>query len=507
MEQYKLNVGNVPEKANKRWYNIDLKDELLHKKLASPLGYIFLTVCCLSLGILISSGGTKIALIIMAIIIGLPAIYFIVAYPKVGITVLLVSAYLVMWFLRMGISFPLGTVLDGIQALLIIGFLIKQKYHPNWKIFKNPVSYMILIWIGYNILQLFNPVAESRLVWVYSIRSVAVVMLMYFVFVYYIKTIEFIRFILKLWIAFSLFAALYGLWQEYIGFFPFEQAYLNSDPKIKNLLFIAGHWRRFSIFSDPVAFSYNMVVSSILCIVLLFGPIKFYKKIILGIITMILLLSMIYSGTRGAYVLLPAALIILVILKLNKQILIFSVFAGLAFAFLIFVPTTNSHIYRFQTAFRPSEDASFNVRSINQKRIQPYIRSHPFGAGLGAVSATGKKLVRHSVLTGFAPDSGYVRVAVELGWIGLFLFCTLLFVVIRNGIDNYYRIKNPELKNYCLAMTLIAFAFHVGSYPQEAIVQFPSSIYFYLVIALITVTYQIDKRDNEKKQITSGEYI
>jgi hypothetical protein len=38
----------------------------------------------------------------------------------------------------------------------------------------------------------------------------------------------------------------------------------------------------------------------------------------------------------------------------------------------------------------------------------------------------------------------------------------------------------------------MVFAFHIGNYPQEAIVQFPSNIYFYLCVALITLTKQLD---------------
>jgi hypothetical protein len=41
-------------------------------------------------------------------------------------------------------------------------------------------------------------------------------------------------------------------------------------------------------------------------------------------------------------------------------------------------------------------------------------------------------------------------------------------------------------------MLLIAFAINIGNYPQEALVQFPMNIYFYLVAALINITKQLD---------------
>ncbi len=326
----------------------------------------------------------------------------------------------------------------------------------------------------------------------YTIRSVAIVMLTYFVFSYHIRTRDFLKIITKVWLGLSLFAALYGFKQQHVGFFNFEEQYLNSDPLLTKLLFIGGVWRKFSIFSDPVAFSYNMVVSALLCIGLLFGPISTKKKWVLGIMASFFLLNMIYSGTRGAYVLFPAAMVLLSILVFNKKILAITAIGAVFFVVLIKIPTGNAALYRFQTAFNPSEDASFNVRAINQKMIQPYIQSHPMGGGLGSTGVWGARFSPGSFLASFPPDSGYVRVAVELGWVGLLIFCTLMFIILKAGINNYYAIKDPELKSYCLASTLIVFALSIGNYPQEALVQFPSNIYFYLVVALINVTLRMD---------------
>jgi hypothetical protein len=49
-----------------------------------------------------------------------------------------------------------------------------------------------------------------------------------------------------------------------------------------------------------------------------------------------------------------------------------------------------------------------------------------------------------------------------------------------------------------MAMLLIVFAYNIGNYPQEALVQFPSNIYFYLVVAVINITKKIDDRERER---------
>jgi len=448
--------------------------------------------------------GITFGLILMMVFVALPLATMVVIKPKFGIITLLVSCYIIMYISRLGVNFPVGTLMDGLQLLLIIGFFISQKLNPNWRIFKNSTTVVILIWILYNLMQFFNLTAESHLAWVYTIRSVAIVMLMYFIFMAQVKSIEFIRLIFKIWIFLAFIAAAYAFKQEHFGFFQFEEDWLASDPNLTTLYFIAGHWRKFSIFSDPVAFSYNMVTCSILCVVLIINTNRISEKILLGFLVFFFMLNMLYSGTRGAYVLFPAAIFMLAILKFNYRVLIYASFGFVFLIFLIFAPIYNQNIVRFQSAFRPGDDPSFNLRKMNQKKIQPYIQTHPFGGGLGSIGTWGARFSPNSYLSTVQPDSGYVRVAVESGWIGLLIFCTLLFVILINGIRNYYLIKDPELKNYCLAMILIIYALSVGNYPQEAFVQFPTSVYFYLFIALIHITYRIDKEKQESVLLEPG---
>jgi putative inorganic carbon (HCO3(-)) transporter len=449
--------------------------------------------------------GITFGLGIFIVLIGLPLVFSVIYYPKFGILVLLIAAYFVMFVLRIGVNFPLGTLMDGLVLLLGFGFIIYQKKYQKWEAFRNPISVMILVWIGYNLLQVLNPEAASKMAWLYTIRSVALIMLTYFVFVAQIRTKEFIRLIFSVWIFLAFFAALYAVKQEYIGFFGFEEASINTELQ-RSLLFIDGKWRKFSIFSDPVSFSYNMVISAILCVALMLNPMKTYKKVILGCLAALFLTTMLYSGTRGAYPLFPLAMFLFVVLRFNFKILKYAIVGAAFFIALVFVPTSNPTILRFQSAFSPDDDASFNVRKINQKKIQPYIQQHPFGGGLGATGVWGKRFAPNSELANFPSDSGYVRVAVELGYVGMFIFCTFMFVVLKTGIENYYIIKDIELKNYCLGMVLIIFALGIGNYPQEALVQFPNSVYFYLAVAMINITLIIDKRDSKNVALKHKEY-
>ena len=470
------------------------------KTLGKPAGFMMLLIVSLMFAYVLKIAQVKGAVMILILLIGPPTAFAIIAKPKIGITILLISSYLIMWILRINITkFPLGTIMDGLLALLIIGFFIQQKYRPDWSFMRSPISIMIVIWILYNFILVANPVAQSKMAWLYTIRSMAIIMLTYFIFSYNIRDIKFIRLIIKLWLSLSVFAGLFGFKQQFIGFFGYEEAYLYSDPIIMDLLFINGQWRKFSIFSDPTAFSYNMILSSLLCIGMMFGPISKLKKAFLAFLIFFFLTNMLFSGTRSAYVLLPASLLMLTILVFNKQIMLVATGVALFMAVIIFMPTSNPVLYRFQSAFKPSDDASFNVRARNQKMIQPYIWSHPIGGGLGSTGVWGAKFSPGSFLASFPPDSGYVRVAVEMGWVGLFIFCSLLFIILKKGITNYFKMEDPELKSYCLAMVLMVYAITIGNYPQEAITQYPLNVYFFLVAALIDATYNLDMEKKAEK--------
>jgi hypothetical protein len=459
------------------------------------LGMLFLSAVTIILTYLVD---VKFAFLLLGLFIGIPIAIKIIGSPKFGIIFLLISAYLVMFIYKLQEGVQLGVAMDIIQLLLIIGFFLFQKFHPNWKIFKGPVAYVVLLWVAYNILQVANPFTEARMAWFYTVRSIAAVSLMYFIFAYHIQTLSFLKLLFKIWIGLSVFAAIYALKQEYIGFFAFEEKTFN-DPLVISLLFINGVWRKFSIFSDPVAFAYNMVISAVFCATLITGPFSKQKKIVLGSMAVLFITVMLYSGTRGAYVLIPAAFILYVSMHLTRGVIMMAVAGGMFMLFVINVPTSNITLVRFQSAFKPSDDASFNVRKENQKRIQPYIQTHPLGGGLGSTGAWGVRFAPNSFLAKLPPDSGYIRVAVELGWLGLIIFCTFFFVVLRQGILNYYAIRDPELKAYCLGITLVIFTLNIGCYPQEALVQFPVSVFFYFFIAVITLTKKFD--DEKQAQL------
>ena len=476
--------------------------KIIIKKFSAPLVIVFVAITCLATTFLIAREGYVLALVVLCALIAMPVLYATVVYPEFGIVTLIVVSFFINFASRfLPEPTPIGLVMDALTWLLILGFFVRKKNEKGWAYFKNPITYWTVVWIGYNIFEIINPVSPSILEWVFTVRTVGIILLMYFVFLYHIRTIEFVRLLIRIWLVLAFISALQGFQQENIGLFSFESEWLHRFPDRFKLLFIGGHLRKWGPFSDPVVYAYNMVAAALICIAFIVSNIKTSKKIGYGMLAAFFFVVMLYSGTRASYVIIPSAMVMLSILNFNTRVFAFLVIGGLILGALIVVPTSNPTLARFQSAFRPSKDASFEQRAKNQELIKPYILSHPIGGGLGSVGIWGERFAPNSYLAKFPPDSGYVRVAVEMGWIGLLLYCIFNFVILYTGIRYFYLIKDPELKTYCLAMILIIFAFDIGNYPQQALVQYPSNILFYLAMALLSVLMRLDV---EKRALNPG---
>jgi putative inorganic carbon (hco3(-)) transporter len=481
-----------PNKGFIRRVSDKLKFMLIQEKLNNWFGFLIFLILSVIIAYITYRKGFSFGAAILAVLIGVPFVFSCMFNLRFGISVTLIVSYFLIGATRIIHDIPLGILNDLLIATMAFGIFIKQINERDWSFLKHPVSKIIAIWILYNLLQFANPTAESRLAWVYTIRAMAGTMIMFFIVMYSINSEKHLIMILKLWLLLSLIAALYGLSQEYIGFTSFDNNWIYEDEKRVKLLFVMGHFRKFSFLASPPVFGFIMAYTSLMCIILASGPFKKIVKGVLLISSVLMILGMVYSGTRAAYAVLPAGLVFYALLTFKKKVLIgVAVFLVIG-VIIVIMPTSNPNIVRIQTAFKPDKDVSYQVRVENQKFIQPYIQTHPLGGGLGSTGTWGERFSPNSPLSKFPPDSGYVRIAVELGWVGLIIYCLLLSIVFYVGIKDYFRIKNPKLKIISAALLTSIYALAVANFPQEAIGQMPTSLYFFAAIAMISKARQLD---------------
>jgi putative inorganic carbon (hco3(-)) transporter len=415
---------------------------------------------------------------------------------KVGIYFMFILSVFMSYINRMsGQPIQFGVILDAIAALTFGIMLFTDRGKKDWSALKSPVTYLYVAIVIYQLLQVFNPNATSFVGWLVAFRA-NTSFLLFFAFFHLFLSIEEVKKFTILWIVLGTIVGLYGIWQEYIGLSQAELNWVYSNPGRTDLLVIWGHMRKFSLLSDPSAFGLFMAFTSLAAFILALGPYNNLLRLLLGGCGTIMLISMSYSGTRTAIamVAIGVAFYILVTLR-NRKTFIVMIFAGLGCLAILFGPFYGGTMTRIRSTLNPSKDASMNVRDKKRVRLQSYVRTHPFGGGLNTTGMNGLKYSPgHQLAEGWDPDSGYLLTALELGWIGLIIGMAFFLAVIFTGINNYFSINDPLLKNLNLTYLVPFMALSVAHFTQDAMFQKPVYLVIIATYAVVLTIPTFEKR-------------
>jgi O-antigen ligase len=221
-----------------------------------------------------------------------------------------------------------------------------------------------------------------------------------------------------------------------------------------------------------------------------------WKKIVLFVISGILFYGMLISGTRGALFTLIVGAFFAIALSKNYKILISGTIAALAFlAFLKFTTIGNGHyeIYRLRTALDP-QDASLNVRYLNQQILRDYLSTRPFGGGLGVIGNWGETYNKGNFLSTIPPDSYWVKVWAMYGIVGLTLWFGMIMYIIGKCSGIIWKIKNAGLRYKLIALCAGTAGIFFASYGNEIINDMPSAMIVYLSWVFIYMGPKWDKQ-------------
>ncbi|MFT4758431.1 MAG: putative inorganic carbon (HCO3(-)) transporter [Paraglaciecola sp.] len=480
----------------KKW----LSKTFLQEKLNNPLGYVIGIAIALGLAFILTALPLKLGMMVILGLIGIPVVLYCFADLHFGIIVLLSMGFFLSLIGKF-VNAPIGIAVDGMLLLLLFGLLVRLVKERDFSFVKSPITIFILIWIYYNFIEVLNPWADSRMAWIYTVRTVALYLAVYFVAAHAMSSLSKIKSILKSIIFLAFLSALYSLKQEFFGYSNAELTWLHSDSKRYELIYQWGRLRVFSFFSDPSTFGMLMAYMSVFCIVLIIWGKKNWQRIALAFATLCMFMGMAYAGSRTPFVLVPAGIMFFMLLTFKRETMIIGFGMILFIAAFSLKSTSNPIIFRIQSAFKPGKDGSVQVRMDNQSRVQPFIQSHPIGGGLGSTGVWGKRFTPNSWLASFAHDSLYVRIAVEAGYIGLIIYMLLIFAALRTGIYYFFRVKDPEIKSFYLAVTTVVFMLAVANYPQEAVTLPPTSMIFYVFLALLVRLKDFDENFRKEEEV------
>ena len=451
--------------------------------------YILLVFSAIALAMVIGKYGTIAGFGLTAGVIGVIAILLSIFKLPVGCMILMVYSFYqpILGRLAKG-AVPVGAGSEVLLGAALFGLLVTKalKGEFDWASFKNPITYVNIAFFLYLCIQALNPNLMNIQGWVFAMRFKIYTLVGYILFLEFFKEKKDVHLYLGTMLGCSILSALYGIYQYYFGLPAFERAWLYSNPERVNLLVIFGNIRIWSFQTGPTQYgmlmSYVAIISFILCLNPKINPVL---KVILAIGGVLMVLGMTYSGTRTATAMIPLGFALFFLMNMdNKRVILFSCFLAVIFLGLYFGPFYSAPINRLRSTFKGDDDPSMNVRTRNRTNIQPYIYKNPLGGGPSTTEDIGVKYSPSHPLAGFPPDSGYLRTALELGWIGLVIELALLFIALVYAVTSYYRISDPELRNYYGAFIAAFFALCIANFTQFAMSLRPMDYLVFSVLAL-----------------------
>ncbi|MBK8192918.1 MAG: hypothetical protein IPK76_06840 [Lewinellaceae bacterium] len=149
----------------------------------NPLGVALLAGHRWPLATWVATLDFRTGFVLYVVLIGAPLIVYCLFNVAFNVGMMLFVALLVPFATKFT-SAPVGTLLDLLILIGAVGILLRQIKERDWSFAKYPLSYMIIIWLYYNIMQIVNPYAESRMAWLYTVRSVAIQQVVFFIGAY-----------------------------------------------------------------------------------------------------------------------------------------------------------------------------------------------------------------------------------------------------------------------------------------------------------------------------------
>lgn len=459
----------------------------VHPALRNILLLLLLLSASVGIGLLIITKGITIGLILLGVIIGVPLVWTAFGQPMYALFYCIIFSYLNHLIRRVSGNYdlPVGSVGDAMLIIGALGILFRKStaIQPIWNI----ITILYAITLGYIVLQVLNPNVNNLSTWLsLGLRSTILNLSTFALAVHAFNSKKDVKKFTVFVLAMALIAALYGIYQEFAGLPGYDLAWVMSSEQRFKLIFINGHFRKWSMLGAVSAYGVIMAYSAITALILAIGPFKVHYRILLLVAAFCMMTGMLYSGTRTAYVMVPIGIFFFILLTIReRRTIIFTVFAFIVGGGLMFGPFYGGSLSRLRTAFEPDKDASMQVREQNRDRIQPYMWSHPFGGGIGTTSESGTANHPGHPLAGFPPDSGFMQTVLETGYIGFIISLTLYFVTLRVGVKNFFKTRDPAIKYYYVAYMAAFFAITFGNLAQNAVSYPPADVINICIMVLM----------------------
>lgn len=408
---------------------------------------------------------------------------------------------------------PMSFPNEMLQILLLGIAVIDSRQTPHFERCGNLMLLSLIIWCSFCTLEVLNDTCDLGInvaAWFTGARMMAFQLLYIFlVFSIYISSPDILRKYLIVWALLSLFSAIWTWKQQNIGMTAAETRFMNGPGGRTHILQAGTLIRYFSTFSDAANYGINAAASAVAFII--FGittKIKRDKWFFL-IIAALVIKSMFASGTRTAVFCLFAGFAVYIVLSKSFKIAIPAAIVGLlAFFILAFtnIGQGNQQIRRMRSAFNKN-DASSNVRNINQATMRKYLKDAPWGIGLGMGDNVPKNN-KYWLMSRIPPDSEYIYIWIRTGRIGITIFLIITFIMFAGACYIVmFRLKNPSIVGIGGGLCCAFVAIQLGGYGNQVLMQFPNCMLFYGGLSIVYILPYLEPEwiKTEEKRLAEQE--
>ena len=426
---------------------------------------------------------------------------------------LFIVNFFIMWRGKPYLPIPISLPNELLEIILLTLAIIDVK-DSRFERCGNIMLFSLLIWCGFCTLEVLNDTCGIGIdvaSWYSTARSIAYqIMYAFLVFSIYISNPKILNKYLIVWGALSIFAVIWVWKQKYIGFTAAENAWIQGSGRTTHIL-QGGTLIRYMSFHNDAA-NYGIGIASTAVAFIIFGissKIKRYKYFFL-ITGIACFWGMFPSGTRTGIACFMAGIITFIFLSKSFKIAVpVTILFGLLAFLLIFtnIGQGNSQIRRMRSAFNKN-DASANVREINQEAMKKYMAEAPWGIGM----AVGYKNVpannKYTFMATVPPDSEYVFIWIHTGIIGItiFVICTAIMILGACRIV-LFKLKSPTLRGIATGLTCAMVSQQLGGYGNQVLMQFPNCLIFYGGLTIVYILPYLEPAwiEYEKKQLAEQE--
>lgn len=326
--------------------------------------------------------------------------------------------------------------LGGLWDELLFVFAICLWFY-KWVVYRKqdgyratPLDIPIIFFMVVSICLMFiqSPIMEIAIA---GFRQVVQQILWYFVVAQLIKSSKNVRWLLYIMVFVGGLLGLHGIYQ-YITKAEMPSYWVDRlESGIST--------RVFSIIGSPNILGSLMVLLIPIAISFVFSENKIFKKVIFIGVTLAMSATLVFTSSRSAWIGFVVAMGVYFWLK-DKR-LIFLLVAGVLAAYLLIPTIANRVDYLLSPEYLISSASGGRVArwtiGLNILKQNPL-----FGIGLGQFG--GAVAQNFKIPDAFYVDNYFLKIAVEMGLVGLGAFCILIYSVLAWGIRAVKRTTNAQ---------------------------------------------------------------